>query len=149
LIVAIVVVGLALPALTRNWFDVTKRSVESERLFDSTSYGEQLMEEIKSKRFDELTEEPWTPADRFGTRRADESGENSRDLYDDVDDYDGLNETLPGGFSRSVQVAYANMTGAAWQTVAGDTTDFKRISVTVSRTNMDSSTTLSAVVSKY
>jgi prepilin-type N-terminal cleavage/methylation domain-containing protein len=149
LVIAIVVIGIAIPALTRNWFDITKRSIESEELFDSTSYGEQLMEEIKSKRFDERVELPWTPVNFFGAKRADESNENNRTRYDDVDDYDGFNETLPGNFRSSVRVAYVNLTGTAWQNVTGDETDFKRVIVTVSRMNVRANTTLAAVIGRY
>jgi type II secretory pathway pseudopilin PulG len=149
LIIAIIVIGAAIPALTRNWFDITKRSVQSEGLFDATSYGEQLMEEIRSKRFDERIEIPWTPANFFGAKRADESDETSRARYDDVDDYNGFNETLPGGFRSLAQVAYVNVTGTSWQSVAGDETDFKRITVTVSRANIPANTTLVSVVGKY
>ena len=149
LVVAIIVVGLAIPALTRNWFDITKRSVQSEELLDSTSYGEQLMEEIKSKRFDERIDIPWTPENFFSARRADESDENARDRYDDVDDYAGFNETLPGGYRSSVQVAYVNLTGSSWRNVTGDESDFKRITVFVSRSDTRANTTLVSVVGEY
>jgi type II secretory pathway pseudopilin PulG len=149
LVIAIVVIGAAIPALTRNWLDVTKSSIRSEELFDSTSYNEQLMEEIESKRFDERTGPPWTQASFFAATRSDESDENNRTRFDDVDDYNGFTEALPDGYRSSVQVSYVNVTGTVWQTVAGDETDFKRIAVTVSRMNMRASTTLIAVKGRY
>lgn len=145
LVIAIIVIGLAIPALTRNWFDITQRSIRSEEIFDSASYNEQLMEEIKSKRFDESTEPPWTPENSLGV----ESDEDTRAKYDDIDDYDGFGETLPGGFQSSVQVAYVDLSGTVWQAVTGQETDFKRVNVTVSRTNGGSSTTLVAVKGRY
>jgi MSHA pilin protein MshD len=149
IVIAIVVIGLTVPVLTRNWFDVTRSSVRSETLYDAVSYGEQLMEEIKSKRFDEQLEPPWTPANLFGARRSNEGNEATRALYDDVDDYDGLNETLSSGLRGAVRVEYVNMTGSAWQTVAGDETDFKRVTVTVSRNTLLTNTTLSTIVGRY
>jgi type II secretory pathway pseudopilin PulG len=150
LVVAIIVIGLAIPALTRNWFDITKRSIQSEELFDSTSYGEQLMEEIKSKRFDERTEPPWTPENFFAAQRADETYEiNNRTRYDDVDDYDGFSEALSGSYRSSVQVSYVNLTGTAWQQIAGDETDFKRVIVSISRADGRANTTMNAVIGRY
>ena len=105
------------------------------------------MEEIRSKRFDEAIEPPWTPANFFGARRADESDETSRARYDDVDDYDGFNETS-AGFSSVVRVEYVNVTGSSWQTTA-DASDFKRVTVNVWRKNMPANMSMVTIVGRY
>jgi prepilin-type N-terminal cleavage/methylation domain-containing protein len=150
LVIAVVIVGIAIPVLVRNWADVTMRSVESETISDAAFYAEQLMEEIKSKRFDEQTEPAWTAANLFGAKRADESDEtNNRTRYDDIDDYDGFTEALPRSFVSLVSVQYANLTGASWQAVASGTTDFKRVTVNISRKNIPKAAALVTVVGRY
>jgi prepilin-type N-terminal cleavage/methylation domain-containing protein len=150
LVIAVVIVGIAVPVLVRNWADVTIRSVESETISDAAFYAEQLMEEIKSKRFDERTDPPWTAGNLFGAKRADESDEmNNRTRFDDVDDYDGFTEPLPRSFVSLVSVQYANLTGTTWQAVASGTTDFKRVTVNISRKNILNAATLVTVIGRY
>lgn len=149
LVIAIVIVGIAIPVLIRNWADVTMRSVESETISDSAFYAEQLMEEIKSKRFDERTEPAWTAANLFGAQRADESDETNRSRYDDVDDYNGFTEALPRSFVSLVSVQYANLTGTTWQAAASGTTDFKRVTVNISRNKLLNAATLVTVIGRY
>ena len=149
LVIAVVIVGIAIPVLVRNWADVTIRSVQSETISDAAFYAEQLMEEIKSKRFDERTEPAWTAANFFGARRADESDETNRSRYDDVDDYDGFTEALPRSFVSLVSVQYANLTGTTWQAIASGTTDFKRVTVNISRKNIPNAATLVTVIGRY
>jgi prepilin-type N-terminal cleavage/methylation domain-containing protein len=150
MVIAIVIVGIAIPVLIRNWADVTMRSVESETISDAAFYAEQLMEEITSKRFDERTEPAWTAANLFGAQRADESDEaNNRTRFDDVDDYNGFTEPLPRSFVSLVSVQYANLTGTTWQAVASGTTDFKRVTVNISRKKLLNAATLVTVVGRY
>jgi type II secretory pathway pseudopilin PulG len=148
LVIAIVIVGIAIPVLVRNWADVTVRSVQSESMSDAAFYAQQMMEEIVSKRFDERTEPEWTAANFFGARRADESDETNRDRYDDIDDFANFTEPLSRGFRSLVIVEYANLTGATWQAVASGTTDFKRVTVRISRNNMPDAA-LVTVVGRY
>jgi type II secretory pathway pseudopilin PulG len=148
LVIAIVIVGIAIPVLVRNWADVTVRSVQSESMSDAAFYAQQMMEEIASKRFDERTEPEWTAANFFGARRADESDETNRDRYDDIDDFANFTEPLSRGFRSLVIVEYANLTGATWQAVASGTTDFKRVTVRISRNNMPDAA-LVTVVGRY
>jgi prepilin-type N-terminal cleavage/methylation domain-containing protein len=148
MVVAIVVVGLAIPALTRVWFDVTTRSSRSEAIADAAFYGGQLMEEISTKRFDEALNAPWTAKAQFGARRSDETDEITRPTYDDVDDFDGYNDTVQG-YARVVTVNYANLTGSAWNTSAAEA-NFKQIAVRVSRRALAvSNVTMVTVVGQY
>lgn len=128
LVAVIVVVGIAVPALLTVWADISWRSVRSEALSDSALYAHDLMEEVRSKRFDEADEKPWTVPAHFGP----DLGESGRNLYDDADDFNNFTETVGAGYLCSVAVGYMQLNGAVWQPAAG-TTDFKRIAVTVSR----------------
>ena len=128
LVAVIVVVGIAVPALLTVWADISWRSVRSEALSDSALYAHDLMEEIRSKRFDEADETPWTASAQFGP----DPGETTRNLYDDVDDFNGFSETVAAGYVCSAAVGYMQLNGAVWQAASG-VTDFKRITVTVAR----------------
>ncbi|MCU0651193.1 MAG: hypothetical protein MUC52_03055 [Candidatus Omnitrophica bacterium] len=148
MVIAIVVVGLAIPPLARNWFDVTTRSIRSERSADAAFYGQELMEEIRTKRFDEEINPPWTTAAQFGAKRPDENDETTRAKFDDVDDFAGYNDTL-NGYRRWVAVNYANITASTWQSAAAET-DFKRVAVSVTRNGTAATNiTLTTVFERY
>lgn len=113
LIVVIVVMGIALSVLLKMWADVTQRSVHSESLADAMFYGQDLLEEIKTKKFDENTT-GWTAP------LAAEAGESRTGVgnasFDDVDDYNGYSEAIPNtGFSRCVTVDYMALNATTWQ----------------------------------
>jgi type II secretory pathway pseudopilin PulG len=149
MIVAIVVVGVAVPALTKNWVDVSVRSSKTEALADAGFYGGQMMEEITAKRYDEELNPPWTPKAQFGTGRSDENDETGWAAFDDVDDFDGYTNTTPDGFTRAVLVDYMSLNGAAWET-AGTESDFKRIEVRVSKPRLGvGNVTMTTIVGRY
>lgn len=132
LVVVIVVLGLAIPPLLTSWANIGWRSARSEALADATFYAQALMEEIKSKRFDENTSSPWS------SLLGPESGESrtgaGASAYDDVDDYNGYSDSPATRYNRSATVGYAALSGTTWQN-SGSITNFKRIAVTVSRSD--------------
>lgn len=111
MIVVIVVLAVAIPVLLISWADVAWRSVRSEAIAEAAFYGEELMEWVKSKEFDENDAAPWTNSASFGV----ETGESASNMftYDDVDDFVGSTDTLvttsPGGYIRSVTVGYVSL----------------------------------------
>jgi hypothetical protein len=74
------------------WADVAWRSSRSEVISDAIFYSQQLMEEIKSKRFDNRTSSPWTNSADLGV----DTGETRSDknTFNDVDDFKTV--CLPG-----------------------------------------------------
>lgn len=134
LVAVIVVIGVSIPALLTGWADISWRSVQAESLADATSYGQALMEEVLSRRFDEVTIAPWTAPAQFACARSDENDETSRLKFDDIDDYQGFSEPLTGGYVRSVSVDYLNLSASAWQQSA-TATDYKRVRVAVVRSS--------------
>lgn len=154
LVVVIVVLGLAVPPLLTMWANVAWRSSKAEALADATFYAQELMEEIKSKNFDENTSSPWTPSGSFGP----DDGENSnnRATFDDVDDFVGCADTSvtapAAGYTRSATVDYVSLSGcpSACTWAASGSADYKRISVTVARTDsVGTSASLTALVSAH
>jgi MSHA pilin protein MshD len=132
-VVAIIVLGIAIPPLVALYTGVAARTADGTYQEVALEYAEAMLEEIASKSFDD----PDVNAGSFGTE------EGSRAAYDDVDDFDGLSESPPtringtalsqyGGFTRSVIVE--NVTAADPDPVTPATdgwTDYKRVTVTV------------------
>jgi prepilin-type N-terminal cleavage/methylation domain-containing protein len=162
LVAVLVVAGIAIPALMTMWANISWRSVGSENVADTTFYARALMEEIKSKRFDQNTNSPWTSPASLGS----DAGENRADsrTFNDVDDYNNTNDlniTVPApGYARwaSVDYVYLNATNG-WQacgSVPCGTVSlctgcseccYKRITVNVRRTDrMPGELNLTAIV---
>ncbi len=132
----IIVLGIAIPPLVYLFQQVNARSVDQTFQQVGVAYANSLMEEVVSKSF----EDPDAATGSFGTE------EGSRAAYDDVDDYDGLNNSPPqeldgtnlsdyNGFTRSVAVD--NVTAADPDPItpgADGSSEFKRIRVTVAWT---------------
>ena len=99
-IIFIVLAGIILPLIFIPFMTGLKSYSTPEYVSTATFLGEELMEEIKSKSFEDPNDPPV-----FGP----EAGE-TRATYDDVDDYNGLAETPTGfaGYSRSVTVSYVD-----------------------------------------
>jgi len=163
LVAVLVVAGIAIPVLMTMWANISWRSVGSENVADTTSYARALMEEIKSKKFDQKTTSPWTSSASLGI----DTGENRADsrTFNDVDDYintNDLNITVPApGYVRWASVEYVNLSATnGWQacgsvpcgTVSLCTSCseccYKRITVNVRRTDrMPGELNLTAIVS--
>ena len=150
IIMIIVVVSIAIPALLILVGGEAGRGVESEIRVTATNVAKQLMEEIRSKRWDENSPIPPGTASTLGI----DAGETAGDLstYDDIDDYiAGAPDVSVGDvtYSRNVAVSYVN-SDALNTTVAGPT-DYKRIQITVTApaTNWNSSVVLTTVMSNY
>ncbi len=123
LVATLVVVGIAIPALLAMWANISWRSVGSENVADATFFGRALMEEIKSKRFDNRTASPWTSSSSLGIDI--DTGENSANAttFNDVDDYlnttDSNITTPAAGYTRSANIEYVYLDGAnTWQACA-------------------------------
>jgi len=118
MVVIIVVMSLAIPVLMTMWSNVAWRSARSETMTDAVFYGQELMEEIKSKRFDEKIAFPWTNSSNLTT----DSGENSNNkaTFDDIDDFVNATDplvTAPApNYIRSVNVSYVLLNSTnVWQ----------------------------------
>jgi len=138
---AVVILGLALIPLLSQFYIGFQSNITAELVTQSIDLGADLMEEIKSRRFDEnaFPAEP-VSANALGT----DAGENStqRATFDDIDDYNGWHENPPqaidgtiltdfNSFTRSVAVDYVSLNGTNWQH-SSSATYLKRIVVTVS-----------------
>jgi len=131
LICAIVILAFVVLGMVKLFGNLSVHQVHASYR-DTTSFlANELMEEIITYRFDELTAK-----DTSGNWSAIglETGEiaGSKGTFDDVDDFHGLNEALTSpfvGFSRTVEVLY--VADGALDTAATSDNDNKRVKVQV------------------
>ncbi|MFA4829657.1 MAG: hypothetical protein WC855_14560 [Thermodesulfovibrionales bacterium] len=142
IVMIIVVVSIAIPTLLIVLGQGARQSVDAELQVSATNVAQAMMEEIKTKRWDEtVTPPPYTtPLGPEGTEdRIDCTGLSAVTPYDDVDDYNGYSEPCTWGgpsYITSVAVCYVAAADLNACLSAPTTSDFKRISVTVSNTSM-------------
>ena len=134
-VMVIVVLGIAIPPLLTMWANVAWRSTRSESLADALFYAQELMEEIKTKRFDEKTVSPWsvTLGPDTSTKGLDgisDETASAKNNWDDVDDFNGYADSPATGYNRSAAVGYVTLSATTWQNSASST-DYKRITVLV------------------
>ena len=143
LVLVIIVLAIGLTGVLTYFIQGMKDSSYSQNTAIATVLAQDLMEEIRSKCWDETA--TTTPpcngavtASAIGT-----DGGETRAGYDDVDDYDFLNLTpntppqdsqgvaMPAYniFTQQASVCYVN--GTAMNTCVGGTTNYKRIQVTI------------------
>jgi MSHA pilin protein MshD len=133
LIITIIIVAIALPPMVGIFITSTRNSTFGVSMARANHLASNLLEEIRSKRWDENT---GAASATLGS----ESGE-TRATYDDVDDFHGLNESPPKdsqgmtmsgstGFRQQVSVCY--VAGSDLNTCLGSgTSNYKQIAVTV------------------
>ena len=156
-LLSVVILGFVLIPLLSQFYTGIQGNVTAELVTQSIDLADELMEEIKSRRFDEndYPDEPVAP----GVLGVD-SGEdpNDRSTFDDVDDYHNWQQSPPqeidgtilsnfSEFSRSVNVEYVTVSGADWIPSA-TATYYKKITVIVSHPKI-SDRKLETIVSHY
>lgn len=156
-VMIIVLVAIAIPALLIILGQETKQSVDAELQISATNIGQAMMEEIRSKCWDEFKT---TGANCSGTGSPGALGPNGEtrtactgtpSTYDDIDDYNGYSETCTWGgvsYTTNVQVCYVPSGNLNDISACNTTTDYKRIRVTVTNPNLGS-VELVTVVTNY
>jgi len=160
LILMIVVLAVGLTGVLVYFIQGVKNSSNAQITSVATVLAQDLMEEIRSKCWDETatTVSPCngavTPSATLGP-----NGGETRATYDDVDDFNGLNNTPPqnsqGGampaafnnFTQTVAVCY--VAAGALNTCSGGTSNYKRIAVTISWGSVGDNVQLVSVVTNH
>ncbi len=132
-ILVIILLALAIPPMIALFIQVVQGSTFGVTVARANALAATLVEEIRSKQWDENAPAASLPLGAEG-------GE-TRLTYDDVDDFDTLNESPPrdsqgtilagfNGFRQQVSVCY--VANSALDTCLGaGTSNYKRITVTV------------------
>jgi MSHA pilin protein MshD len=147
IVMIIVVISIAIPALLIILGQGTRQSVDAELQVSATNVAQALMEEIKTKRWDENSPiPPGTYTTTLGPELPGEPWDITHSNYDDVDDYHNLyansgntDAVTIGGvtYTRDVQVCYVQASDLN-TCVDSTTTDYKRIRVTATNPNLGS-----------
>lgn len=141
MVILVVVLAIALPVMLMVFGRQASLGVDSELQISASQQAQALMEEIKSRCWDEYQT---AVADCAGAGTGGIIGPDgtesrtactgvSADAYDDVDDYDGYSETCTVGgiqYTRTVDVCYVDP--ADLDTCQAAASDYKRIRVSVS-----------------
>jgi MSHA pilin protein MshD len=132
LVLVIIIVAIAIPPMVALFIQVVSGSTFGVTVSRANALASTLREEIQSKKWDESAPPPSLPL-------GPETGE-SRATFDDVDDFDGLDESPPQdslgailagftGFRQQVSVCY--VTNTDFDTCIGGPTMYKQVTVTV------------------
>ncbi|MBP9864792.1 MAG: hypothetical protein KBC91_00165 [Candidatus Omnitrophica bacterium] len=154
MIIVVLLLSITALSLLKLFGDVSLLSVRPDNRLKGVMLAQEIMEEIKSRRFDEKEAKSvdgnWSTV--FGVDTGETTG--SRTSLDDVDDYQGLSENLSApydGYSRSVAVNYVNAsnlnTGLVIPGSVPDswTPEYKRIQVTVFKAGVQQAQLISVV----
>ncbi|MFQ5803016.1 MAG: hypothetical protein ACE5JQ_08995 [Candidatus Methylomirabilales bacterium] len=132
LILVIIIVAIAIPPMLTLFIQMVSGSTFGVTVTRANALASTLREEIQSKKWDESAPPP-------SVMLGPETGE-SRATFDDVDDFDGLDESPPRdsqgailvgftGFRQQVSVCYVANTD--FDTCLGGITMYKQVKVTV------------------
>ncbi|MDF1761917.1 MAG: prepilin-type N-terminal cleavage/methylation domain-containing protein [Oleibacter sp.] len=104
MVIAIAIISIAITATLRAFSVLVGRS--SDPLIDVrvVDLAQLYLDEILSKKFDELTPAGGIPAYPSGCRISDEG--EARAAFDDVDDYDRINNESPASIQQSLATEY-------------------------------------------
>lgn len=154
-VMIIVVLGIIMPGIMMYFIQGVKNSADSQRRATAIFLAEGLMEEIKSKRWDEVAviNATCSNASAIGP----DAGE-SRITYDDIDDFNGMNNAPPvnsqgvvmnnyQGFRQQVTVSYVNPADLN-AAVAGPRC-YKRIEITITDTRSNDTARLVSLMTGY
>jgi len=137
LVMVIIILGIAIPTSIYVLGALTERSVEAEAMTVATNLAQRLIEEIRSKRFDENDPPEWTPYNLLGQDDGEDPG--NKLTFDDVDDFDGWSQNpIPDfdKFNSEVCIFYVRGTDldAEASFVEGEAsyTGYKRVEVVIS-----------------
>ena len=147
LVLGIVVLAVGLTGVLAYFTQGMKNSSYAQNTAVATILAQDLMEEIKAKCWDETAAAVSPCAGAVTPSAIGPDGGETRATYDDVDDFNGLNNTPPrdsqgnlmpnpynnmavNTFKQAVSVCY--VAAGALDTCIGGTSNFKRIAVTIS-----------------
>lgn len=110
-VISIAIIGIALVPLTMSFAFTSGRSADSMIEVRVVELGQAYLEEVLSKRFDENSAVGGSPPCSAATTPCGtigpEPGE-TRATYDDVDDYDGVDEQPPLDSTGATRIGYEN-----------------------------------------
>ena len=158
-IMVIVLLGIMLPGIMMYFIQGVKDSADSQRRTTAIFLAEGLMEEIRSKRWDEVAVINANCNNATLPLAAEEA---TRDFYDDIDDFNAVVNVTPPqnsqgaslgaayqGFSQTVSVMYVGPPPASLDIDAAARTCYKRIRVDITDTGTTETISLVSLMTSY
>lgn len=154
IVMIIVIASIAIPTLLLLLGQQTKYGVDAEIRVTEINLAQELMEEIKSKCWDESKVAAGCAGVGTGSTLGIDAGETAGtpSTYDDVDDYiSGAPSISLGGinYTRTVAVCYVTSGNLNDTSTCNTATNYKRISVTVNNPTNSQSVEVVTVVTNY
>lgn len=157
LVMIIVLLGIIMPGVMLYFIQGVKGSAAAQRRTTAIFLAEGLMEEIKSKSWDEVTTIDSDCSNASSSPLGPDGGE-SRATYDDIDDFNGISNTPPkdsqdgdmnnyAGFTQQATVSY--VAAADLNAPVGGPTCYKRISVSITDNSSGETTGLVTLMTSY
>ena len=145
LVVTVVIMSVAVLGLSMSLGFGLRHQSDGIWQIKSVALAQAYLEEVTARSFDENTPVGGLPACNSATCSAISNDGETRSLYDDVDDYDGVDDLPPldmngavragyTGYRVQVAVRYANA-GEVTSWGLDDISDLKLVSVTVTPPN--------------
>ncbi len=134
-VLIIVVAAIAIPVLLVMMGEKARMGVKPEVHVTASNLAHELMEEIRSRRWDETPALPTTPLGPEGMGESKTQCSTGANTYDDIDDYNGYSETCTWAgvqYTRSVEVCYVPDLNLNDTASCNAITDYKRVRVIVS-----------------
>lgn len=157
IVLAVALLAVALPPLLHLFAETAVTGAKVDSLPRASALASELMEEIKSRKFDELASKNGNG--NWSTSLGIDAGENAanKSTFDDVDDFNGWSQNFGPNFSNytaTVSVSYVSSNDLNTpMTIPGPvpnnwTPSYKRIVVTVSNAALAGSIQLATVVTE-
>ena len=160
-VMIIVILGIIMPGIMLYFITGVKDSAIPQRRTTAIFLAEALMEEIKSKRWDETAGVITFNSTCSNASALSFDGAEARGTYDDIDDFNGLNNPtiidslgndLSGnypGFSQTVTVCYVPATSLNDTSACATRTCYKRIQVSITDTGTNETISLVNLMTSY
>ncbi|MBU1086278.1 MAG: hypothetical protein KKD05_02030 [Candidatus Omnitrophica bacterium] len=154
---AVMILAMALIPLLSQFYIGFQGNINAELVTQAADLADDLMEEIKGRRFDE-NKFPDEPVNLSSIGPDFGENPNNRSTFDDIDDYnnwskhppqslDGLVLTDFKDFTRSVSVKYVRINNNTWEP-SGSPTYYKAITVSVAHPKINDKT-METIMSHY
>lgn len=155
LILGLTVLAIAIPGLLSLFAESTLGGAQTQTLPTMMSLASELMEELRSRPFDELAARDSN--NNWSTVLGPDTGEANKSDFDDIDDFDGFTQGFGVGYpnyTASVTVNYVAETDLnsplviPSQPPPGWTPAYKRVAISVSHATLAGALTVVTVAAE-
>ena len=134
IIIVIVITSILFPMMMMLLGNLTAQMAKSKEITIATDLAREMMEIIKTKRFDENDRTDPAVGSWSATPFVADSGESGFATFDDKDDFNGYSDTPLPAYTRNVTVIYVAPTN--YTSASGSPTNYKKITVTVTNSHI-------------